>query len=271
MKSLGSAIRQVRTEPREEFGKAPKLGKGLQNLAEVANQFKEKSNRALQRVSKAIGSDGRSSGPLKNIRRQIDTLSRGLGRVTIDVKQEALELMSKPAAKAGFGVDVRAGWSAVVKSDLTVVPGEFAVRLVSAAEHKFKEKESNTAREVRNFFNDDIKSFYRFTTRAAAAKEIVCLSKMGIEISPRDIEQRILIAVGDTPGAIVIQVQPDRVVDGYPKFSDEALKANLAAAHRLNADAREKNIDRSITFVLPPQYGEVLERLQAFNRTSIGE
>ena len=67
MKSLGDAIRQIRTEVRQEVGKVPKLDNGLKNLATVANEFKEKSNRALHAVSKAIGGEGVLIEFVKNI------------------------------------------------------------------------------------------------------------------------------------------------------------------------------------------------------------
>jgi hypothetical protein len=265
MKSISSAIQKIRTEVRQEVGKAPKLDNGLKNLATVANEFKEKSNRALHAVSKAIGGEGLLSESLKNIRHQIHTISRGLDRMAIDMRQQALELMSKPAAKSGFHIDIRAGWSAAVKSDLTVVSGESALFLMKAAEVKYKEKESDTAKAVKNFFFNNAETCHRFTTLASAAKEMVCLSRIGLEINPDDIEKRIFAAVGDSTGAIVIEIQPDGVVNGHPTFSDDALKANLAAARRLNSDARQKHIDRAVTFILPPQNSEVLERLQAFN------
>ena len=90
-------------------------------------------------------------------------------------------------------------------------------------------------------------------------------------MEPSLIEDRILKAVGDTEGAIVIRVQANLIFPDHEEFSDECLKANLAAARRLNADAREKNIERSITFILPPAYAGVLERMQALDNSHTGQ
>ena len=68
MKSISSAIQQIRDDVRAEFGKEGSLDKGLQKLAAAAGELKGKSIRALEAVKDAVA-DGPSIQPfLRNIR-----------------------------------------------------------------------------------------------------------------------------------------------------------------------------------------------------------
>jgi hypothetical protein len=268
MKSLSSAIQKCRDEFRAEFGKEDTLHKGLKQLANVAGEIKGKSICAFNAVKNAVSDHASPQIFLKNIRSQIDqSIDRAFHRSAYELKQKKAELLSKPPKSSGFGIDIRAGWITAMKSDLTVVSGGFAKGQMRGAAKLYGGKEMDTLSQLSNYLDNPIKPSHRFSTKTSAANEMVCFPQTIGSISPQVIEERIIQAVGDTAGAIVIQIEPDTVVDGHPKFSDECLRANLAAARRLNSEARDKTIERSITFVLPPQYADVLERLQTLHGT----
>jgi hypothetical protein len=269
MKSLGNAIQKIRNDVRAEFGKENALHKGLGQLTAVAEEIKGKSIRAFEAVKNAVGDHTSPQPFLKNIRQQMDqSIDRAFNRSAYELKQKKAELLSKAPKSSGFGIDIRAGWIAAMKSNLTVVSGGFAKGQMRGAAKFYGGKESETLRQLSHYLDNPIKPSHRFFTKTTAANEMVCFPQTIGSISSQAIEERIVQAVGDTAGAIVIQVDPDGVVDGVPTFSDECLKANLHAARRLNADARQKNIDRSITFVLPDKYSEVLAKLGAMNESA---
>ena len=241
------------------------IKKGFSELANRAEKFKEKSSHAFKKISDEFTANVHGQSPLKNIRHQLESVQRKFINLSHSTRQEVAETLSKPVARSGLRVEIRVDWPSAVKSDLTVISGEFAYGLMGQASARYKEKEMDTAREVKNFLSDNAKTCHRFSTRASAAKEMVCLSKIDYGIDPGKSKGRILEAVGDTPGAIVLQVQPDTVEAGSLGFSDTCLLANLAAARELNDEARKNNIDRSITFVLPHRYKGVLQRLSELN------
>lgn len=268
MKSLGSAIQRFRDEIRAEISKEDARHTGFRPLAAVAGEIKGKSIRAFNAVKNAVGDHTSSQPFLKNIREQMDqSISRAFHRSAFELKQKKAELLSKTLQRSGFGIDIRAGWITAMKSDLTVVSGGFAKGQMRGAAKYYGGKELDTFKQLSNYLHNPIKPSHRFSTKTAAANEMVCFPQTIGSISPQMIEERIIQAVGATAGAIVIQVEPDEVIDGHPKFSEECLRANLAAARRLNSEARDKTIERSITFVLPPQYTDVLERLQTLHDT----
>ena len=266
MKSISSAIRSIRDDVRAELGKEGSLDKGLQRLAAAAGELKGKSIRAFEAVKNAVA-DGPSIQPfLRNIHKQMgQSIDRAFHRSAYELKQTKAELMSKPLKRSGFGIEVRTGWVTAMKSDLTVVSGGFAKGQMRGAAKFYGGKEKVTYGQLSDYLANPIQPSHRFSTKTTAAKEMACFPQTRASITPEEIEDRIFQAVGDTAGAIVIQVEPDVIEAGDLKFSDECLKANLAAARRLNADARQKNIDRSITFVLPSTYEEVLQRLSEMN------
>ena len=269
MKSISSAIQQIRDDVRAEFGKEGSLDKGLQKLAAAAGELKGKSIRALEAVKDAVA-DGPSIQPfLRNIREQMgQSIDRAFNRTAYELKQTKAELMSKPLKHSGFGIEVRTGWLTAMKSNLTVVSGGFAKAQMRGAAKFYGGMEKKTYDQLSDYLaNPKPLPYHRFSTKTTAAKEMVCFPQTRSSITPEEIADRMFQAVGDTAGAIVIQVEPDEIDAGDLKFSDECLMANLAAAHRLNADAKQKNIDRSITFVLPSTYQEVLQRLSEMNKS----
>jgi hypothetical protein len=269
MKSISSAIQQIRDDVRAELGKEGSLDKGLQKLAAAAGELKGKSIRAFEAVKNAVA-DGPSIQPfLRNIHKQMgQSIDRTFHRSAYELKQTKAELMSKPLKRSGFGIEVRTGWVTAMKSDLTVVSGGFAKGQMRGAAKFYGGKEKVTYGQLSDYLANPIQPSHRFSTKTTAAKEMACFPQTRASITPEEIEDRIFQAVGDTAGAIVIQVEPDVIEAGDLKFSDECLEANLAAARRLNADARQKNIDRSITFVLPSTYEEVLQRLSEMNKSA---
>jgi hypothetical protein len=269
MKSISGAIQSIRDDVRAELGKEGSLDKGLQRLA-AAGELKGKSIRAFEAVKNAVA-DAPSIQPyLRNIREHMhQSIDRAFSRSAYELKQKKAGLMSKPPKRSGFGIEVRTGWVTAMKSDLTVVSGGFAKGQMRGAAKFYGGKEKVTYGQLSDYLANPTHPSHRFSTKTTAAKEMVCFPQTRASITPKEIEDRIFQAVGDTAGAIVIQVEPDVIEAGDLKFSDECLKANLEAARRLNADASQKNIDRSITFVLPSKYTQVLQRLSEMN-TSAG-
>jgi hypothetical protein len=266
--STSSVIQQIRDDVRAELGK-DSLDKGLQKLPAVARELTGKSIRAFKAIKNAVP-DGASIQPfLRNIREQMgQSIERVFNRTAYELKQTKAEVMSKPPKRSGLGIEVRTGWVTAMKSDLTVVSGGFAKGQMRGAAKFYGGKERKTYGQLHSYLANPIQPSHRFSTKTTAAKEMVCFPQTRASITPKEIEDRIFQAVGDTAGAIVIQVEPDVIQAGDLKFSDECLKANLAAARRLNADARQKKIDRSITFVLPSTYGEILQRLSDMNKSA---
>ena len=270
MKSVSSGIQQIRDHARAEFGKEGSLDKGFQNLVAVAGELKGKSILALKAVKNAVADSPSIQPFLRNIRAQMaQSFDRAINRSAYELKQAKAELMSEPPKRAGFGIDIRTGWVTAMKSDLTVVSGGFAKGQMRGAAKFYGGTEEKTYTELSDYLANPINLSHRFSTKTTAAKEMVCFPQTRTSITPKEIEDRIFQAVGDSAGAIVIQVEPDVIEAGDLKFSDECLKANLAAARRLNSDASQKNIERSITFILPSTYEEVLQRLSQMN-TSAG-
>jgi hypothetical protein len=267
MKSISNTIQQIRDDLRAEFGKEGWLDKGLKKPAAAAGELKGKSIRAFEAVKHAVTDEPSIQPYLRNIREQMhQSIDRAFSRSVYELKQKKAELMSKPPKRSGFGVEVRTGWVTAMKSDLTVVSGGFAKGQMRGAANFYGVEEKATYDKLSDYLANPIQPSHRFSTKTTTAKEMVCFPQTIGSISPQAIEERIVQAVGNTAGAIVIQVEPDVVGEGNLKFSDECLKANLAAARRLNADASQKNINRSITFVLPSNYAEVLQRMSDMNK-----
>lgn len=267
MKSISNAIQQFRQSISAEFGNEGSLDKGLRKPAALAAELKGKSIHAFEAVKNAVA-DAPSIQPfLGNIRQQMhQSIDRAFSRSAYELKQTKAELMSKPPKRSGFGIEVRTGLLTAMTSDLTVVSGGFAKGQMRGAAKFYGGKEKETYGQISDYLANPIQPSHRFSTKTTAAKEMVCFPQTIGSISPQAIEERIVQAVGKTAGAIVIQVEPDMVYVGNLKFSDECLKANLAAARRLNTDASQQNIDRSITFVLPSNYAEVLQRMSEMNK-----
>jgi hypothetical protein len=241
MKLSGNAFRQILDNPHAEFGTGRKIHRVGQKLATIATEFHGKTARAFTAVKNAIGDNAPDRHFLKKIGEKVDkSFDQAFARSTYELKQKMAELMSKPPKSSGYGIEVRAGWLTSMKSSLTVISGGFAKGQMQGAARLYGGREAEKAKEVLNFLTQADEPFHYFSSRSTAADNMVCFPQTRTSITPQQIEERIFQAVGNTSGAIVIQVEPDSVVAGLPKFSDECLRANLAAARRLNTDAREK-------------------------------
>ena len=122
MKSISSAIQQIRDHVRAELGKEDSLDKGLQKLATVAGELTGKSTRAFEAVKNAVADGPSIQSFLRNMHEQMgQSIERVFNRTDYELKQTKAALMSKPPKRPDFGIDVRAGWVTAMKSDLTVI------------------------------------------------------------------------------------------------------------------------------------------------------
>ncbi len=85
---------------------------------------------------------------------------------------------------------------------------------------------------------------------------------------PGDMYALIRQAIGNSTGAIVIEPQPDRKVNGVPMYTDEGLREQLNAAAERRQDAANKGVNRVITFVSPNS--ELLARIQTLTLAMSG-
>ncbi len=114
-----------------------------------------------------------------------------------------------------------------------------------------------------NFSEDKSLSYESKFTGESMAK-LVCLrgrqDAAWSQSKPGDMYRLIHQAIGESTGAIVIEPQPDKVVNGKPIYTDAGLREQILAARDRKNEAIKQGIDRVITFVSPN--GDVLADIQ---------